>query len=750
MNRLSRVSNSGILWIIIVLALPAFIITNHFTNIFKCPSCYLYEDSGDGLKNYYTLAYYVQHDKGWHFSGMNYPYGENIIYTDNQPILAITLSWIDRHIMDLDRHVVGILNLLLLISLYCAVLLTYALLRRWKVGKVWSLASACCIIFLSPQLWRFHGHYALAYVGFLPLMFLMLDHLVRDEKKKILWTGMISSLVIVMSLTHMYFLLLSLVVLAGFTLFWWWYNRKQKVEIKFLLPFLVATIIIPAMIMIGIKSGTDDIKDRPIEPWGIDSHTVTFETTFFPFIPPMDKMWTEILKREKPIFERIAYTGLIGLLMLPVIVFFLFSKNKDEEGPDTHVKAFLGAAIISWMMAGGVIYQNGFKFLWEAIPLLKQFRGLGRFGIPFYYLYTLVCSYLLWKFYLKLKNRDLGAIASYTLFAVLLVWSFEAWLNIKAVAAPVFHQNKYLSDARDDYVPLLATAGYKPEQFQAILQLPLVAIGSETMGVARGFWTFREGIHASMETGLPMIDYAMSRTSVSQGMDIVELLSSPYTEKRRGKLLDDRPLLLVCEEEFVLPGERRWIDKAQKIGTYNSITLYSLSSDVFKKIEPPHLQMDSLKKTVCTGIYEGFENYKSDTTMSGEGAIRITSAPQSIWSYIDTTSLAKSYQVSFWSRVDNLKGNMPVPRMMETNPEGTITQNTGLHREAILWSEAYGPWIEVSFPFTFQGNGYKYDLFIDNAGPVIDNLLVRPVTDTCVINTNEMLLINNLPVPHSR
>ena len=102
-----------ILWITFVLALPAVILYSLFTRVVKCPACYLFEDGGDGLKNYYTLDYYVKHDDGWHFTGMNYPYGENIIYTDNQPILALTLRWIDQHITDMDRHAVSYTHLTL-------------------------------------------------------------------------------------------------------------------------------------------------------------------------------------------------------------------------------------------------------------------------------------------------------------------------------------------------------------------------------------------------------------------------------------------------------------------------------------------------------------------------------------------------------------------------------------------------------------------------------------------------------------
>lgn len=733
-----------ILWILFVLLLPAAIIHNHFTNIFKCPSCYLYENTGDGLKNYYTLAYYVQHDHGWHFSGMNYPYGEHIIYTDNQPILALTLGWIDRHVTNLDRHVVGILNMILLLSLYLSVLITYFLLRRWEVGKWWALASSLCIIFLSPQLWRLQGHFALAYLCYLPLLFLLLDYIVRHHKRRWLWSTLVILLMVVMSLTHMYFLLISLVVVFGFAIFWWLYNRRNKSFAKSVLPWLGAVIIFPAIILLGLRSTTDKIRDRPIEPWGLDEHSVTFETTFFPFIPPLDKAWTTILRQEKPIFEKVAYTGMIGLLMLPGILYFLFRKQ-DDDFMNGHVKAFLGAAVVSWLMATGIIYHNGFRFLWEAVPLLKQFRGLGRFGLSFYYLYMLVCSYLLWKVYLRLREKELATMGNYLLGAILVIWSFEAWLNVKAVAAPVFHENKWLSDKKDDYVPLLASAGFTPGDFQAILQFPLVAIGNETVGVARGFWTMREGIHASIETGLPMIDYAMSRTSVSQGLDIVELISTPYNEKRRAVLFDSRPLLLLCEEEFITAGEKRWIDKAQKIGTYQSITLYSLPVDVFKKTELPVIPDDTNPKP-CAGWFLGFEDHECDTTMTGTGALPITTAPQLIWSFTDTSAIVRNWQVSFWSHVDNLKGHVPVPRMMETNPEGKVTLNTGLHRETIVWAEAFEEWIQISFPWSTQGKGFRYDLFIDNTGPVIDNLLISPAKDTCIMSFPGMVLYNNLPI----
>ena len=121
--------------------------------------------------------------------------------------------------------------------------------------------------------------------------------------------------------------------------------------------------------------------------------------------------------------------------------------------------------------------------------------------------------------------------------------------------------------------------------------------------------------------------------------------------------------------------------------------------------------------------------------------------PMSIWSYADTASVEQQWIVSFWTHVDNRKGHVAVPRMMETGPDGTILRNTGMHRENILWSEAYGSWLEISFPWNTRGKGYTYELFLDMPGPVIDNLLIRPAQDTCVYSFEGMTLYNNLPIP---
>src|SRR6478752_5259727 len=49
----------------------------------------------DSIKNYYTFVYNIRHDSfNFEFNGMNYPFGEHVVYTDCQPLLGFILKLI--------------------------------------------------------------------------------------------------------------------------------------------------------------------------------------------------------------------------------------------------------------------------------------------------------------------------------------------------------------------------------------------------------------------------------------------------------------------------------------------------------------------------------------------------------------------------------------------------------------------------------------------------------------------------------
>src|ERR1044072_169893 len=60
-------------------------------HIIISPGHVLINDGGDAIKNYYTYLYQVLYGDGWHSMSMNYPFGEHVVYTDGQPLLAVVL-----------------------------------------------------------------------------------------------------------------------------------------------------------------------------------------------------------------------------------------------------------------------------------------------------------------------------------------------------------------------------------------------------------------------------------------------------------------------------------------------------------------------------------------------------------------------------------------------------------------------------------------------------------------------------------
>src|SRR5690606_16886295 len=103
--------------------------------------------------------------------------------------------------------------------------------------------------------------------------------------------------------------------------------------------------------------------------------------------------------------------------MLPAILGMLLKKKDKPDTHTIHLTALAGASLIIWCLGAGIFYKIGLAWVWEAIPVIKQFRGLGRFGFPFYYIYTLLSAVLLWQFFTALQKKELARTGAYVLCA---------------------------------------------------------------------------------------------------------------------------------------------------------------------------------------------------------------------------------------------------------------------------------------------------------------------------------------------
>ncbi|MCB0755526.1 MAG: hypothetical protein KDB98_08040, partial [Flavobacteriales bacterium] len=163
----------------VVVLMAIAICFRFFGEIILHPNEFLFGADGDGLKNYYSIAYQVIHGDGLWFNGMLYPYGDHIIFADGQPLLTKVLGWFVDGDASNGGSVIGIMNLLMIFSLVVCAWCVHRLLVWNLVGPWFSVPFALCIAFLSPQVLRFPGHYALGYTFFVPLGWLLIAAFTR-------------------------------------------------------------------------------------------------------------------------------------------------------------------------------------------------------------------------------------------------------------------------------------------------------------------------------------------------------------------------------------------------------------------------------------------------------------------------------------------------------------------------------------------------------------------------------------------
>src|SRR3954462_2991656 len=81
------------LWLLIAVIFAVCLTVFTLSRIVTEPWHILPDIGGDGAKNNFTYLYHSLFGNGYWFEGMNYPYGEHIVYTDGMPVLSVPLTW---------------------------------------------------------------------------------------------------------------------------------------------------------------------------------------------------------------------------------------------------------------------------------------------------------------------------------------------------------------------------------------------------------------------------------------------------------------------------------------------------------------------------------------------------------------------------------------------------------------------------------------------------------------------------------
>ncbi len=541
--------------------------------------------NGDGYKNYATVEYHVKNDADYlHFEGMNYPYGDHLVFADAQPVLANAIKFFSTHFFDISNHTRAVLHGFLLFSFLLCWFFIYLIFRQLDIEKGYALLAAGAITWLSPQLARWEEHYALGYVFVLPLLLYLL--LVYQTKRAAFLSILIGILTFVVAQIHLYYFGILVLFVSIFHVYDFIFSAHQK-DISFfqhikknIFSSILAynlQIVLPAIYIVfyWLKIG-NTVADRPSVPGGFLTYRALWQGIF---VAP-DSLFYSIFKWEKPfgfsLMENVVYLGLaatIGLFIL-VLKRKTLTKINTINSRKINLNAFLFASFLLFLLALGLpfIILDWEKYL-IFTGALQQFRGVGRFAWVFFYVINIYVFY-------KISER-------YIWILIVLAWADVLYLHREPL--PIL--------PADFFTKKIQTTDFEQNidwrKYQAILPLPYFSIGSEQFDISPEGHTLPYIFHFSIAKNIPCIGAQMSRTSFEQAYKLQRFGAFQNGEKPDYiKDLNSKPILVIQNKE-----------EGKKDTTYqqwNGFTLRKLQENNilrFYELDLQSFQADSITKT---------------------------------------------------------------------------------------------------------------------------------------------------------
>ncbi len=551
----------------------------------QAPNDFMLGDSPDGFKNYMTSAWHVMRDSNYvHYGGMAYPYGEHVLFTDNQPIISAMIKWWSGHISDVGEQTVGIMNLISALSLVLGAGIIFLLLRKLHLPVWYAGLAALAMLFMSPQYNRIDGHFGLSHTWVLPLLLLLLCRYEELHSRRYL-SLQIGFLVWFAAQLHFYYFGISALFLGLYTLVQLMMDPSPR-NFRVRLSHLVVMVLLPFALLNVWIHWSDFTTDRPASPWGFTTYIGYWEGVFLPYPEfPFYRFIDESIIRIRRIdFEARAYVGMAAFAFTLWLLFFrrfrLFEPEWDEAAYHRVHKRYLkGIAITAFVLlvfaCGFPFAIKGMEWIAEYFGPFRQFRGLGRFTWVFYYVINMLMFYVLWNKSVRFRGirvKQEAAVApvqetaeneaappaapappAFTFKYPWLRWAIALLpLVVLTYEAVVFQKSKKMvtmpNVARRDLAvarhPWLEKVDLS--RFQAILPLPYYHIGSENIWMDLDGEHYRRMQATALYTGVPDMGVNMSRTSVGHMIDAVQMTQNPLEPPAiLEDLPDNRPIALI-------------------------------------------------------------------------------------------------------------------------------------------------------------------------------------------------------------
>ncbi len=754
-------------YFILLLGLMLALLYGRFPMYFNWDNSKVISGWGDGYKTYVALVYHVKYDSSYTHSGaMNYPYGEHIVPGDGQPTLSNTLRWISHNLVDISDFSIPILHFFMFGSLLLCSVFLYLLFRELGLPSWYAVPVAIGISFLSPQIERMVGHFGLAHPSMLPATLYLLLRL--ETTWKISYSLCLAGVVLFFSCLHFYFFAILAFTISAYFLFSWLQDPKWRQLPKYALHYSIQ-LLLPLAFFVWWMYWNDPVTDRPGKPWGFFAYRAHWEGVFLsmkmPFFQWIDQQVVNIRKVD---FESNAYVGLTAFATTLVWLgrSFYYRMQRMPYSFESEIRAktwlratFLSAIAILLFSFGLPFTIKGMSWLLDYLGPIQQFRSIGRFAWTFFYGINIATFAALYYWAVK------GASIRWILPALaILLLGYEAWMF-----------NKHI-DLQPDYIEELVPGNsfaQAPGQaffdtYQASIPIPYYSIGSDN------FWWEMEGFigqkvgSIAMQTGLPTTGAMLTRASLSQTINQLQLVLEPY---RVPALLNDlpnqKPFLLAWDSLRVQKYPARYdhlIEDLQMVYRRGELTLYHLPLSTFaeritQRKRAVRQTMDSLQlythgdirstDSVQNFVRLTWDDQKTTKHYLGNGGLEIPAAKPTI--IFDGTIPALQpgwYLFSIWMYYQQDLHPRTTYELIEYNLDGAIVQQLRYQARQTVSTFDNNGWglLELGIEMRSPDNRLKiqfYNTDMRHGSLWLDEMLIRPVTTDLYQRNKQMLWYNN-------
>ncbi|HJZ40051.1 MAG TPA: hypothetical protein VJ203_06775 [Bacteroidales bacterium] len=736
--------------------LSVFVLYAFYGNLFGKINTVFFATGGDGMQSYVNMEYHIRHDSTYlRCNSMNYPYGEHVFFTNNQPLISNSIKFISQNLVDISDYTLGILNFTMLFCLVIAPLFLYLIFTGLGVGTLLSILASVGIAYLSPQLDRFGGHFNLSYVCAIPLMILLL---MRFFKKPSAWLSVLIFLTVMTgALTSFYFYGFFAVLILFFYGAYLAGNEKLFPNKYAWALHLFIQLVLPFLILQAFYI-SDHITDRPAYPWGFLVYRAWPQSIFLPFGRPYGQFLHSWLNTGYIDWEGYAFVGMLAfagtIVFLVRFVKKTIVKKFDlllQVTPNRQLNILFWAAMASLLYSFGLPFILGLEGLVDLIGPVRQMRGVARFSWIFFYVMNIITVYWLWNWW---ASRGRKPWKTFALAAALLMLCTDAWYNVRNRGVWLNNSMPALTDKNLELPENQWINHIDKSRYQAIIPLPYFHIGSENIWIDGGCEIVTQCFIAIKNSGIPCTGAMLSRTSISQTVNNMALMLEPSCSSvDMGKFPSQKPfLMMVARCELLSDHERLLIKHATAVDSSGSFGIYELPFNTFRNIADS-IAAAAGKEYLNLSLYDHDGMRSTDSTLNfryvDSGIVGKAKNRNTLFNanlpHADTGVV---YIVSFL--MDQVRTDL-YPRTRATFIETDSTGNI-IREESFQVFEQFrmidGDRVLVEYRFRLSDPANRISLTLQNKTlrnkPLrVDNVLIRPENTNLYFRTKEGIWKNN-------